>query len=232
MRIHAAGFCHTDMLVARGTFGDNTPITGSHEAAGVVAAVGAGVEGFGVGDRVIALNKASMCGTCWDCTQLDPAFCPHGKLAGLHVDGAFAEYFLALAAVAVRIPDALSFEKAAPMTCAGITIFEAIRKAAREGLQPGGVLAIVGLGALGHIGVQMAKAMVSNGEEGLTEGILCRRGRRAARAAGPVCGLQARAGRASRRAGRGGGRHLEGGRGVARQGRRRAPHGRRWCVWR
>lgn len=94
-------------------------------------------------------------------SKADERFCPNGKLAGLHADGCFAEYFLALAAVTAKIPDELSFEKAAPMTCAGITIFQAIRKAASEGgLAKGGVLAISGLGALGHIGVQMAKAMV------------------------------------------------------------------------
>lgn len=115
---------------------------------------------------------ADVTGECYDCKHLDSAwvtttatgsdphrsFCPNGMLAGLHVDGCFSEYFCALAKNTAKVSARMQWEAAAPMTCAGITIYVAIRKA---GLKPGQVVAISGLGALGHIGVQIAKAMVS-----------------------------------------------------------------------
>ncbi|RSH84641.1 uncharacterized protein EHS24_006165 [Apiotrichum porosum] len=156
IQVKAAGFCHTDIMVSHGDFGSPYPITGSHEPAGIVVAVGEGVQGWQVGDRAASLNKVTECGECHDCKHLDSAFCPNGNLAGLHTDGSFAEYFVSLAKNSAKVPESMPWEVAAPMPCAGITIYKAIRKA---GLQPGGVLAISGLGALGHIGVQMAKAM-------------------------------------------------------------------------
>ncbi|KAK8843346.1 hypothetical protein IAR55_007002 [Kwoniella newhampshirensis] len=159
LKIGAAGLCHTDLMVMDGSFGGVYPIVGSHEPAGTVVALGKDAEKNGtakVGDRVAALLPKDPCGECSDCKLGDWKYCANVKYGGINVDGFFSEYALVEAKNCVVLPDSLSFEQAAPLTCAGITIYTAIKKA---GLKPGQILAISGLGALGHLGVQMAKAM-------------------------------------------------------------------------
>lgn len=145
-------------MIPDGTFGGSFPITGSHEPAGIIAAVGPGVDHLHVGQRVASLCQVTRCGECYDCRKLDPAYCPQGKLAGVTTDGAFAGYLNVLADNTAVLPDEISWENAASLTCAGVTIFMAIKRA---GLKAGEVIGISGLGALGHLGVQFAKAMVS-----------------------------------------------------------------------
>lgn len=149
-------------MIPDGTFGGSFPITGSHEPAGVIVALGSGVgtshPHLHVGQRVASLCQVTRCGVCYDCRNLDPAYCPRGKLAGVTTDGAFAGYLNVLADNTAILPDELSWENAASLTCAGVTIFMAIKRA---GLKAGDVIGISGLGALGHLGVQFAKAMVS-----------------------------------------------------------------------
>jgi len=156
----AAGFCHTDLMVRDGVFewlGTKPPITGSHEAVGTIHAVGSGVEGFQKGDRIGAINLLHPCKRCPDCQREDYMYCSSpGGMIGLDRDGAFAEYVIVDAHVTARLPDNLDFVQAAPLMCAGGTIYEAIKKC---NLEKGSLLGIVGLGALGSLGVQFAKAM-------------------------------------------------------------------------
>ncbi|WRT69024.1 uncharacterized protein IL334_006006 [Kwoniella shivajii] len=159
LKIGSAGLCHTDLMVLEGSFGGNFPIVGSHEPAGTVMALGEEAGKLGkvkVGDRVAALLPKDVCGKCSDCTIGDWKYCGNSKYGGINTDGYFSEYALVEAKHCVVIPDKMTFEQAAPLTCAGVTIYTAIKKA---NLNPGDILAISGLGALGSLGVQMAKAM-------------------------------------------------------------------------
>ncbi|WVQ93247.1 hypothetical protein IAU59_000313 [Kwoniella sp. CBS 9459] len=159
IKIGAAGLCHTDMMVMEGSFGGNLPLVGSHEPAGTVVALGEDAEKTGTvkkGDRVAAMLPKDVCGQCSDCTLGDWKYCANSKYGGINADGFFGEYALVEAKYCVSIPDNMSFEQAAPLTCAGVTIYAAIKKA---NLKKGDILAISGLGALGSLGVQMGKAL-------------------------------------------------------------------------
>ncbi|CAD6566930.1 MAG: hypothetical protein CYPHOPRED_001274 [Cyphobasidiales sp. Tagirdzhanova-0007] len=166
LKIGAAGFCHTDAMVANGEFesmGSKCPITGSHEPSGTVVAMGEDAKKLGkhkVGDRVGATNMKGACGKCPDCANNNSVYCTNlGGMIGITVDGGFAEYCLVDSRVTAKLPDSMSFEQAAPLMCAGLTIYSAIRKAESHGLKAGGTLGFSGLGALGHLGVQFAKTM-------------------------------------------------------------------------
>ncbi|KAK9899837.1 alcohol dehydrogenase [Cystobasidium minutum MCA 4210] len=167
IKIGAAGFCHTDAMVYDGQFesmGSKCPITGSHEPAGTIVAMGPDAEKLGkqkVGDRIGAENMMGPCGKCPDCTvHKDPTYCPNLEgMAGITKDGGFAEYCLLDARTAAKLPDEMSFEQAAPLMCAGVTIYSAIKKAEACGLKEGGTIGFSGLGALGHLGVQFAICM-------------------------------------------------------------------------
>ncbi|WVF65585.1 hypothetical protein IAT40_000315 [Kwoniella sp. CBS 6097] len=159
IRIGAAGLCHTDMMVMEGSFGGNFPLIGSHEPAGTVVTLGQEAEKMGTvkkGDRVAALLPKDVCGGCSDCTLGDWKYCANSKYGGINTDGFFGEYALVEAKHCIPIPESMSFEQAAPLTCAGVTIYAAIKKA---NLKTGDILAISGLGALGSLGVQMGKAL-------------------------------------------------------------------------
>ncbi|RKK66799.1 hypothetical protein BFJ69_g15061 [Fusarium oxysporum] len=136
VQIKAGGFCHTDCMALENTFGSKLPFIGSHEPAGVVVEVGSDVQGFAEGDRVGCLNFDSCC--------------------GITTDGAWAEYMAADARFTVKLPDSLEFPTAACMMCAGITVYGGIKRAK---VPSGGSIGIVGIGGLGHIGTQVAKAM-------------------------------------------------------------------------
>jgi len=161
LKVHAAGFCHTDAVMPiHPEHGGPLPITGSHEPAGVLVAMGKEamtIDKFKIGDRIMAVNTARACKTCPECKRFDERWCPNAAMIGLRfMDGAFAEYCLVDIDHAAVIPEGMSFEQAATFSCAGVTIYQSIMK---SGVEPGGVLAISGLGALGLVGVQMAKAM-------------------------------------------------------------------------
>ncbi|WVW79311.1 hypothetical protein I302_101278 [Kwoniella bestiolae CBS 10118] len=159
LKIGAAGLCHTDLMVLEGSFGENLPLVGSHEPSGTVVQLGeeAGkIGGLKIGDRVAALLPKDVCGKCSDCRFGDWKYCANSKYSGITTDGYFSEYALVEAKHCVVLPDSMNFEQAAPLTCAGVTIYTAIKKA---NLKPGEIIAISGLGALGSLGVQMAKAM-------------------------------------------------------------------------
>lgn len=161
-RTEAASLCHTDLDARAGKYHTRLPYTPSHEAVGVVTRVGSAVTRFRVGDRVGALAFQGACGNCPDCANGTFTYCAHlDGLFGLSLDGGFAEYFVSDDRFTVPVPTALAAEQAAPLMCAGTTVYAAIRKALRAcGKAPADVLlAIVGVGGLGHLGVQMAKAL-------------------------------------------------------------------------
>jgi D-arabinose 1-dehydrogenase-like Zn-dependent alcohol dehydrogenase len=156
--IRSAGFCHTEMLLRDGIFrAKQLPIIPSHEPTGIIVSVGKKVSNeFKIGDRVGALNLSNACGQCPDCLNDKPLYCEEFNATGLSIDGAFAEYQKADSRWLIHLPDEISFEQGAPLMCAGATVFNAVEKCA---LKKGEILAIVGLGALGHLAVQFAKCM-------------------------------------------------------------------------
>lgn len=138
----------------------------SHEPAGVIVQVGASCSGdWKIGDRVGALNYKNACGTCTGCeltrrtsAQLDPRFCERRETAGFQHDGAFAEFLAIDPETTVRLPHSLSFDQAAPLMCAGATVWGSLERAT-AGLSRGEPIAIVGIGGLGFLGLQFAAAM-------------------------------------------------------------------------
>ncbi|KAI2617265.1 GroES-like protein [Hypomontagnella submonticulosa] len=163
VKVAVASYCHTDKYVVAGIFGTKLPVTASHEGSGTVAAVGNQVTGFRLGDRVMCGIPIHPCGKCADCLGPDEFrhYCLHAEgHVGLHVDGCFAEYVLVDARFSTKLPDLVGLTAAAPLACAGRTIWRGVKMAA---LEPGQWLLIVGSGGgLGHIGVQFAKAMGYN----------------------------------------------------------------------
>ncbi|OAK95661.1 GroES-like protein [Phaeosphaeriaceae sp. SRC1lsM3a] len=166
VQVHAAGFCHSDLQVFHGQFPAELPMIPSHEPAGIIAQVGSKVQArWKVGDRVGVLNFKNACGYCVGCQQHarrsrqpDPRFCQKREMAGFRHDGAFAQYMLADPNTTVRLPDVISFEQGAPLMCAGATAWGALRKLNPE-VKSGDTVAIVGIGGVGHLGVQFAKAL-------------------------------------------------------------------------
>jgi len=156
MKMGAGGFCHTDLMALNHEFNTTLPYIGSHEASGIVEEVGAQVKGFKKGDRVGALNFDSPCGKCPDCKAGKPLYCDSPLLKGITADGAWAEYMVADADFLVHLPDSINFETAAALMCAGLTIYGSIMTA---DLPKNGTVAILGIGGLGHIGTQFAKAL-------------------------------------------------------------------------
>lgn len=138
----------------------------SHEPAGVIVQVGTNCSGeWEIGDRVGALNYKNACGTCTGCglsrrtsNKLDPRYCEKRETAGFHHDGAFAEYLAIDPETTIRLPPSLSFDQAAPLMCAGATVWGSLERAT-AGLSPGEPIAIVGIGGLGFLGLQFAAAM-------------------------------------------------------------------------
>ncbi|OWZ30102.1 hypothetical protein C361_01934 [Cryptococcus neoformans Tu259-1] len=157
IKIKAAGYCHTDELVKNGVFGSPTPLIGSHEGAGIIQALGDDVSGkLAVGDRVAALLYRDPCGKCPDCKDGQQTYCDNIKMNGFQTDGAFAEYMIADARFVLHLPPGVDFEQGASLMCAGATIYTGLVKA---NLSQGDVVGIQGVGALGNLGIQFAKAM-------------------------------------------------------------------------
>ncbi|KAH7317118.1 alcohol dehydrogenase GroES-like domain-containing protein [Stachybotrys elegans] len=165
-KVHAAGFCHSDYQVIKGEAECKLPLIPSHEGAGVVVQVGKDCdESWKLGDRIGALNSKNACAKCPSCLLklrchgcLDPRFCENRETAGFKHDGCLAGYMVVDPAAAVHLPDEISFEQAAPLMCAGATIWGALEKATAD-LEPGAAVAIVGIGGLGHLGIQFSKSL-------------------------------------------------------------------------
>jgi alcohol dehydrogenase, propanol-preferring len=157
IRVQACGVCHTDSLLVDGTLPNLTyPRVPGHEVIGRIDAVGANVTTRSVGQRV----GVGICGgwddTCLSCLRGDFVNCTNGVLTGIMIDGGYAEVMIIEARTTVTIPDGLESVKAAPLLCAGVTTYNALRNA---GLRAGALVAIQGVGGLGHLGIQYARRM-------------------------------------------------------------------------
>ena len=155
VRVQACGICHSDSLTKEGVWpGVRFPRVPGHEIAGVVDAVGAGVGGWSNGDRVGIGWHGGHCGHCDQCRRGQFVLCTvAGQIAGITMDGGYEDFLLAPAGALARIPEGLSATEAAPLMCAGVTTFNSLRNA---GARPGDLVAVLGIGGLGHLGVQFA----------------------------------------------------------------------------
>ncbi|MFH5879253.1 alcohol dehydrogenase catalytic domain-containing protein [Arthrobacter sp. NA-172] len=155
IKVAASGICHSDSMPAAG-FASAYPRTPGHEVAGTVETVGEGVTRWTPGQRVGVGWFGGACFECGPCRDGDFVSCEVGKVTGLTSDGGYAEYLVAPAESLALIPEALSFAEAAPLMCAGVTTFNGLR---HSGARPGDLVAVLGLGGLGHLGVQFAAKM-------------------------------------------------------------------------
>jgi len=155
VQVIASGVCHADIATAAAK-GAQTPVTPGHEIAGVVAELGEGVDGWTVGDRVAIGWFGGSCGHCDFCRRGDVVHCSDRAVPGLSYQGGWAESVTVPADALARIPAELDFFDAAPMGCAGVTTFNAVRHAR---LPPQARVAVFGLGGLGHLAVQFAATM-------------------------------------------------------------------------
>jgi D-arabinose 1-dehydrogenase-like Zn-dependent alcohol dehydrogenase len=158
IKVQACGICHSDSFTKEGTFpGIQYPRVPGHEIAGIIDAVGTGVVGWTPGQRVGVGWHGGHCGYCDSCRRGDFVTCQTAaQVPGITYDGGYADYMIAPAEALALIPEDLSAVEAGPLMCAGITTFNALR---HSGAQPGDVVAILGIGGLGHLGVQFAAKM-------------------------------------------------------------------------
>lgn len=157
IKVLACGVCHSDALTKEGTWpGLQFPRVPGHEVVGVIDALGDGVTSWTPGQRVGVGWNGGYCGHCDPCRRGTFFACVTGQATGVTYDGGYAEYLIAPASAVALMPDGLSAVEAAPLMCAGITTFNALRN---SGARPGDVVAVLGLGGLGHLGVQYAAKM-------------------------------------------------------------------------
>jgi D-arabinose 1-dehydrogenase-like Zn-dependent alcohol dehydrogenase len=157
LKIKACGVCHSDSFAMTGGFpGQIYPVIPGHEIAGVIDEIGSGAVRFKIGDRVGVGWHGGHCGHCESCRSGDFITCSNLQIPGINRDGGYAEYAVFSEAVCAALPDKIDFAEAAPLLCAGITTFNALR---HSGAKPGDVVAILGVGGLGHLGVQWAAKM-------------------------------------------------------------------------
>ncbi|RJK93841.1 zinc-dependent alcohol dehydrogenase [Vallicoccus soli] len=156
VRIEASGLCHTDIHAARGDWPvqPTPPFVPGHEGVGVVEALGDGVEGVAVGQRVALPWLGYACGHCDQCTGGWETLCLEQRNTGYGMDGGYAEHALADARYAVPVPDGVDPLDAAPLTCAGVTTYKAVKVG---GVRPTDLVLVSGIGGLGHLALQYAK---------------------------------------------------------------------------
>jgi dehydrogenase len=155
IKIRASGICYTDVHQTQGNLPGDFPRVLGHEPAGDIVAVGPGVTTRKVGDRVGVPWIQTTCGRCEACLRGKPMFCPAQVGTGVDTAGAHAEYMLAFSDATMLLPDAVSYEQAAPIFCAGYTVWSGLRWADPK---PHERIAVVGIGGLGHLAIQYAKA--------------------------------------------------------------------------
>ncbi|HEY3254563.1 MAG TPA: alcohol dehydrogenase catalytic domain-containing protein, partial [Polyangiaceae bacterium] len=155
--VEACGICHTDSITIEAGFpGVVYPRVPGHEVVGRIHALGAGVTGWALGQRVGVGFLAGRCGHCRACRHGDSVNCENQLISGVHLDGGYAELMLASQHALVAIPDELEAPDAAPLLCAGVTTFRALRNSPARA---GDLVAIQGLGGLGHLALQFARRM-------------------------------------------------------------------------
>jgi len=156
VKIEASGLCHTDIHAAHGDWPlpPPLPLVPGHEGVGIVEALGAGVTNMKKGQRVAIPWLGWACGDCEHCRSGWETYCPQGRYTGYFTSGCHAEYALASAGFVARVPDGVDVLDAAPLTCAGVTTFKAVKV---SGAQPGDLVAVFGVGGLGHLAVQYAQ---------------------------------------------------------------------------
>jgi len=154
IKVQACGICHSDVLTKEGAWpGIQYPRVPGHEVAGIIDELGAGVSGWKKGQRVGVGWHGGQDGTCLSCRRGDFRNCRNLKIPGISYDGGYQQYMVAPAEALVAIPESLSDVEAAPLLCAGITTFNALR---HSGAMPGDLVAVQGIGGLGHLGIQFA----------------------------------------------------------------------------
>jgi D-arabinose 1-dehydrogenase-like Zn-dependent alcohol dehydrogenase len=172
IKVQACGVCHSDVLTKEGYWpGIQFPRIPGHEVAGLIDEVGAGVSAWKKGQRVGVGWHGGHDNTCRECRRGDFRNCKNAKIAGISYDGGYEQYMVAPVEALVAIPDGLSDAEAAPLLCAGITTYNALR---HSGAFPGDLVAVLGIGGLGHLGVQYAQkfgykvAAIGRGPENAT----------------------------------------------------------------
>jgi D-arabinose 1-dehydrogenase-like Zn-dependent alcohol dehydrogenase len=154
IKVQACGVCHSDVLTKEGAWpGIQYPRVPGHEVAGIIDEVGAGVSEWKKGQRVGVGWHGGQDGTCLSCRRGDFRNCRNLKIPGISYDGGYQQYMVAPVEALVPIPESLSDVEAAPLLCAGITTYNALR---HSGAMPGDLVAVQGIGGLGHLGIQFA----------------------------------------------------------------------------
>ena len=157
IRVEACGVCHTDAYTVEGGFpGLTLPRVPGHEVIGKIEALGPGVQTWKEGQRVGVGYMGGYCGHCERCRRGDFVNCQNQPISGCHSDGGYAEMMIAQVTGLVAIPDDLLSTEAAPLLCAGLTTFNGLRNSKAR---PGELVAIQGVGGLGHLGIQFARRM-------------------------------------------------------------------------
>jgi D-arabinose 1-dehydrogenase-like Zn-dependent alcohol dehydrogenase len=157
IKVQACGVCHSDSVTKEGLLpGIRYPRVPGHEVSGIVDEVGRDVVGWERGERVGVGWNGGYCGRCERCRRGEFFGCERGQTTGVTFDGGYGEYMIAPASALARMPSELPSVEAAPLMCAGVTTFNALRN---SGARPGDVVAVLGLGGLGHLGIQYAAKM-------------------------------------------------------------------------
>jgi D-arabinose 1-dehydrogenase-like Zn-dependent alcohol dehydrogenase len=157
IKVQACGICHGDSITKQGLFpGIQYPRVPGHEVAGVIDEVGKNVTNWKHGQRVAVGWHGGHCGHCESCRRGDFVMCKYAQVPGISYDGGYSDYMIAPTVALAEIPKELSYTEAAPLMCAGITTYNALRN---SGARVGDVVAILGIGGLGHLGIQFASKM-------------------------------------------------------------------------
>jgi propanol-preferring alcohol dehydrogenase len=159
IKIEACGVCHSDLHIAEGDWTHllriiKRPLIPGHEVVGLIVQKGDSVNGLEIGDRVGVAWTHWTCGECDLCTEGLENLCSKQMITGATVDGGYAEFIRAKASHVLKVPEALTSEEAAPLFCAGVTVYHAIKK---SGIKPRQRIVVLGVGGLGHLAVQIAK---------------------------------------------------------------------------
>ena len=160
IRVQACGVCHSDSVTKEGIFPFiKYPRVPGHEVIGLVDAVGENVPQWSVGQRVGVGWYGGHCGRCEPCRRGDLVACQNALIPGITYDGGYADYIIVPAEAVAAVPDSLKSAEAAPLLCAGITTFNSLRN---TGAKPPDTVAVLGIGGLGHLGIQFAAKMGFN----------------------------------------------------------------------